>query len=416
MAEKTDIIVIGAGASGIMAAIGAAEVGARVTLLERNSAIGRKINATGNGRCNFTNEDGNNLGHYYAGNKEFVKGVLESFPVERILEFFESIGVVPCLEDEGKYFPLCGQASYVSEALERKLASLGVTVEKGVKVEDVKADNNGVTVRAEGKTYYGKGVVISAGGNAAPDTGSDGNGYGLASALGHRIVEPMPIIVQMKTKGGFYKSLSGLRVKANVTLEADGKAVRTEYGDLMFFDYGISGPPVFHISCEYAYIASRAKQIFCLLDIVPQINEADLERLLTCQSKVMSNSVEEMLAGIINKKLIRLVLESAGVAGNKPAGALLPKEIKQIASALKGIRVVPTGTKGWENAQATAGGVALEQVDPGTLRSRLNGRVAFCGEILDVQGDCGGYNLTWAWASGHLCGVKLAEAVCEGRK
>lgn len=407
--KNNKIIVIGAGASGLMAACTAAKNGSKVILLDGNESVGRKINATGNGRCNFTNEDADNIIHYHGGDKRFIESVLSRFDVKHILDFFESIGVEPNLEDEGKYFPLSGQACCVSELLERYAISLGVEIKLNERVINVKTDKNGVEVFTENSTFKAQNLIVACGGAAAPDTGSNGWGYEFAKSLGHTVVNPKAIIVQLKTKNGFYKSLSGLRTKAKVSLICNEKIVREEYGDLMFFDYGLSGPPVFQLSCNAAKLLETGKKVYCKIDLLPQYDFDTLMSKFSVRCKKLQCTAQDLLIGIVNRKLIKFVMQNSGIEPTKLTENFSEKDIKDIVTALKYSTVEVVGTKGWENAQATLGGVALDEVDSLTLRSKLNSRVSFCGEVLDVAGDCGGYNLTWAWASGFVCGKAAAE-------
>lgn len=407
--KNSEIIVIGAGASGLMAACIAAKKCGKVIVLDGNAIVGRKINATGNGRCNFTNVDADNISHYHGGDKKFIKSVLSRFDVKHILEFFESVGVEPNLEDDGKYFPLSGQASSVSELLERYAVSLGVEIKLNEKVTKVKTYTDKVEVFTENTVFKTQNLIVACGGMAAPDTGSNGWGYDFAKSLGHTVVTPKPIIVQLKTKDGFYKSLSGLRTKASVALICDGKTVREEYGDLMFFDYGLSGPPIFQLSCNAAYLIEKGKKLYCKIDLLPQYDFDTLTSKLSMRCKNLSCTAQDLLVGMINRKLIKLVMQNSGVEYTKQTENFTSNDIKKIVTALKSSIVEITGTKGWENAQATLGGIALNEIDSTTLRSKFSDRVLFCGEILDVAGDCGGYNLTWAWSSGFVCGETVTE-------
>ena len=411
MGAKKRIIIIGAGASGLMAAYSAAKAGASVLVIDSNPSAGRKINATGNGRCNFTNADADSLSHYYATDKDFVGGVLSRFSVCDILSLFESIGIEPHLEDEGKYFPLSGQASAVSELLYKHLCSLGVEFVFNTKVTSVKPSAKGVNVTAGDDVLSCDGVIIAGGGMASPETGSDGFCYTLAKQLGHNVTPTYPVIVQMKTKGGFYKSLSGLRIKANVTLECDHKQIRSEMGDLLFFDYGISGPPVFHVSVDAAEYIAKGKSVCCVIDLLPDYDLSLLKEKLLARVNSFEGTAEDLFVGMLHKKLTRLVLDSAKVPQTVQINSLNSVQINAIANAIKSNRVEIIGTKGWENAQATMGGVALDGVDKKTLASKKDKRIAFCGEVLDVVGDCGGYNLTWAWSSGFVAGKGMVESL-----
>lgn len=410
MSGKCDVIVIGAGASGMTAAIAAKNAGANVTVVERNSTAGRKIAATGNGRCNFTNADADDIAHYYSQNKAFVEGVLKRFTVTDMLELFDMLGATPNLEEDGKYFPLSGQASSVAELFERFLKKNGIDVLYGTKIKDIDLTNEKLKLITDSGDMWADRVIIATGGMACPDSGSDGNGYALAQKAGHKLTHIMPVIVQVKTKGGFYKRINGLRINASVGLEVDGKIIQKETGDVMFFDYGLSGSAIFKLSCKASYALDAGKSVFAVIDFVPQFETDALKKYIAHRCTVQDCSTGDMLVGFVNKKLIQLIVDESGIDIAKRADKLSEKEIASLCHVLKGLKAPITGTKGWENAQATAGGIELSDVDGKTLRSRLDERIGFCGEILDVVGDCGGYNLSWAWASGFVCGSNI---VCQ---
>ncbi len=403
-----NIIIIGAGAAGMMAAYSARQHGANVVLLEKNLIAGRKINATGNGRCNFTNTDAMNISHYHSKNTQVVKSILEQFSLNDILEHFELLGVMPRLEENGKYFPMSGQASSVSELFEKKLIELGVKIEYGISVKEIMCSKNGVKVYAGEKAFTADHLIIATGGMAAADTGSDGVGFELAAKLGHSIIPLLPVIVQMKTKNGFYKRLNGVRIDAAASLISDGKLIRKETGDVMFYDYGLSGPPIFQLSCNAAPIIATGKKVFVELDFLPLIDEAKLKNYISRVYKLSQNTTGEMLGGLVNRKLIDMILDRAGISSADSACNLNENDITAICNSLKNFSVEITGTKGWENAQSTYGGVVLDELDALTLVSKKNEKVSFCGEVLDVAGDCGGYNLTWAWSSGYVSGKHAA--------
>ncbi len=404
MYKKCRVIVIGAGASGVVAAIAAAKKGADVIILERNSCLGKKINATGNGRCNFTNVDALNSTHYIGGNDYFIKNVLSVIKLDNIIDFFDSIGVTPILEENGKYFPLSGQASSVSELLEREALNAGINIIYNEKVNKIKSSECGIDVATDNKTFYADKIIIATGGMAAPDTGSDGIGYELAKSQGHTIKRLMPAIVQIKTKDGFYKRMSGLRINAMASLFIEGQLFRTESGDVMFFDYGLSGPPIFQLSTFVSYAISEGKSVYVELDVVPSYSDEELKDYLIKRCKNCNYSIELMLVGFINKKLIQWVLDYAKLDMKVTASHFNNDDIVSLVNSLKHHKVEVSGTKGWENAQATAGGINLYEVDNATLKSKINPKISFCGEILDVVGECGGYNLTWAWISGFVAG------------
>ncbi len=420
---KKKIIVAGGGAAGMLAAISAAENGADVTLIEKNPVLGRKINATGNGRCNLTNAKAMDTCHYSGAEDSFISSVLSQFPVSEILSFFEGIGIETIEEENGKYFPICSQAAAVSELLERKVKSAGVKIILSSPIENIIPHKNTVTVRTASETFTADRIIIASGGLAAPETGSDGFGLDFAKKMGHTVKPLLPVIVQLKTKGGFYKRLEGLRVKAKVSLVIDGKIKGSVSGDLMFFEYGLSGPPIFTLSNKASEALANGSKVECIIDLLPQfspsdgnsepsvknLNDNDLTDYILKRASAMDCTAEEFLVGLVHKKLIKQVLDNCSLNPEMRTFGFDTKDALSLMKALRYWKVSITGTKGFENAQATLGGVSANELDPVTLKSKKNGCVAFAGEVVDVVGECGGYNLTWAWASGYAAGKHIAE-------
>lgn len=409
MNNECNVIVIGAGASGMMAALSAEKSGANVVIIERNVSAGKKLAATGNGRCNFTNSDADNMANYYSENKQAAGRVLSRLPVANILDMFDAMGITPNMEDAGKYFPLSGQASSVVEILERNLADAGVDIIYGTKVNAIDTTGKKLRVIAENSVFEADRVIIAAGGMASPDLGSDGSAYELAKSIGHTVTGLMPVIVQLKTKDGFYKRLNGLRINAEVSLIVEDRVVRKERGDVMFYDYGLSGSTVFRLSCQAAYALAAGKKVWISLNLAPVYTQKALNEYITSRCAGFGRTAEEMLVGFIHKKLIPLVVDASGTDKQKNTDKFGKREIDVLCRAVSDMRFAVTGTKGWENAQATAGGIPLDEVDIDTLRSKFDSRIGFCGEILDVAGECGGFNLTWAWASGFVCGSCITK-------
>lgn len=403
------VIIIGAGASGMWAAIAAKKAGADVTVIERNQAEGKKLSATGNGRCNFTNVNADNVQYYHSHNKAAVARVLSQFAVNDILNEFDALGITPSLEEDGKYFPLSGQASSVVDVLCRELKRNAVNIIYNTQVTDIDITNAKLTVITDNGSFAADKLIIATGGMAAPTSGSDGGAYSFAKKLGHTIVQPFPVIVQLKTKDGFYKRLNGLRINAEISLIVDGKYCRRELGDLMFYDYGLSGSTVFKLSCEAAYALSENKSVCVAINFAPGYTVNELKAYIAKRCTDCPYTAEEVLVGFVNKKLIQLLLEASSINKDALASELNEKQINALCRSISDMRFTVTGTKGWNNAQATAGGISLDEIDPLTLRSRFDERIGFCGEILDVAGECGGFNLTWAWASGHVCGSKILK-------
>ncbi len=386
---KADIAVIGGGASGIAAAIYASRTGADVVILEKNARIGRKILSTGNGRCNFTNI-GADIKNY---NSDFVSNALERFPPKAVIQFFEEIGLLAKTEDEGRVYPLCGQASAVLDVLRAELERLGVKVQTDFDVKDIKATENGFQVVSKsGEKCCAKRVIVATGGNAAPKTGSTGGGYWLLKKLGHTVTTLTPALVQIKTS----KSIQGVRAYGRVTLE-DGK---TDVGEIQFTGYGLSGIPVFGL----AKYAKPGDGIF--VDLLPDYDEQEVLEIL---KKRPSQKMETYLVGILNKALGQMLLKECEISPlSRESDSLTDSEIIRIVKTIKNWRFDITGVMPWDNAQVTSGGVELGEINPETMESRIVKNLYVTGELLDIDGDCGGYNLQWAWASGFVAGSEAA--------
>ncbi len=387
---KADIAVIGGGASGICAAIFAARAGADVIILEKNSRIGKKILSTGNGRCNFTNIDAD-IKNY---NSDFVSSALKRFSPTVVIQFFEEIGLIAKAEDEGRVYPLCGQASAVLDVLRAELERHGVRIQAEFDAKDIKVTDDGFEIiPKEGDACHAKRVIVATGGNAAPKTGSTGGGYWLLKKLGHTVTKLTPALVQIKTS----KGIQGVRAYGRVTLEGG----KTDIGEIQFTSYGLSGIPVFGL----AKYAKPGDGIF--VDLLPDFSEQEVFELL---KKRPLQTMETYLVGILNKALGQMLLKECDISPlSRSSDSLLDEEIKRIAKKIKCWRFDITGLMPWDNAQVTSGGVELCEVNSETMESRLVKNLYITGELLDIDGDCGGFNLQWAWASGFTAGSEAAR-------
>jgi len=387
------IAIIGGGASGMMAAITARENGAEVVVYESNDKIARKILSTGNGRCNFTNRYATQ-DKYNGRNTAFMKNAINKFWVDETLDFFERIGVIACEESDGKMYPYSRQASAVLDVLRFEAQRLGIEFRLKTKVQSVSKEGKRFLVLGE---YYDK-VIIATGGKAAPALGSDGLGYELSKSFGHTITKLYPTLVQIKTDLSDVKGLKGIKVQAKVSA-----GDKSDYGEVLFTDYGISGPPVFRIS---SFIKDK-KEIS--IDFMPDYTEEQVFNILKKRS-FRGLSAEKMLIGIVNRLVGINLLKYAGISPlTKPENELSDDELLSIVSALKSRKLRVVGTKEWDNAQVTAGGVNTDEVNSKTMESRLVKGLYFAGEILDIDGECGGYNLQWAWSSGYVAGQSAAR-------
>lgn len=403
------IIVAGGGASGLMASIAAARNGVQVVLLEKNDRVGKKLLATGNGRCNYTNED-MNIRHFHGNDKAFIEQALSIFGRDDTLEFFEKLGIVPASEDEGKVFPLSFQSSSVLDVLRYEAERLGVEIRTGTGIASVSKDICFNVHIKTGDLIKCDKLILATGGMAMPVSGSDGNGYPIARSFGHRISTPTPSLVQLKLKSDKLKAINGTKFVGKVSLWVNGRMVREEIGDILFTDYGISGPPILQLSRE-AVIALNGshKPILKISTISGRLAEELGTYISTRFQWMPEKKLEDALIGLMNKRLILPIIKELGLDREKLAGTVLETEAKAIAGILTEWSFEITGHNGWGQAQTTAGGILTSDIDPSTMESKIVPGLYFAGEVLDVDGDCGGYNLQWAWTSGFIAGSSASS-------
>ncbi len=405
MANKYDIAIVGGGAAGLAAAVFCARergTGNKIVLLEKQARVGKKLLATGNGTCNLTNRNAS-ADHYHGdGAAAFVTPALTAFSPKQCLDFFASIGILCSPREEGREYPLCQQAGAVLDCLRLELASLGVTERCDAAVTDIRKHGNGFTVSlSAGETIDARAVILSTGGAAAPSLGGCSDGYALATALGHRKTPLFPSIVQVRTDTSFIRAMKGLRQAATVTFTLDGQALCSHTDELLFTEYGISGPAVMEISRVVGdWERRRIGTMQARIDLLPTIEEPALLALLSARC-ALHRKAEDFLTGILHKRIGQTVCRAAGLSLDQTISSLSPAALRKLAHTIKCFTVDVTGTQGFGGAQVTAGGIALADVDPRTMMSRRISDLYFIGEVLDVDGDCGGYNLQWAWASAH---------------
>ncbi len=392
-----NIAVIGGGAAGMVCAIAASEnKNNAVTVYERGSRIGRKILATGNGRCNMTNLYAD-ISHYHGADTSFISYAADNFWVGETLDFFSALGILYKVEDEGKVYPYSDQASAVLDVLRQRLIRNGVGIVTGFEVKEVKKKDKKFEISDyNGRLAFSDIVVIATGGKAAPDLGSNGSGYNILSSFGHHISEVSPSLVQIKTAGDIPKKLKGIKVNAAVSMGG-----RTELGEVLFTDYGLSGPPVFSLSA-YLYDNKTVS-----LDIMNEYGVSDIEALI--KERILQNPdilLEDFLVGVLNKKVGQIIIKDSNISPlSRKASTLTEEEILTLAKRIKNWSFKVTGTMSWNNAQVTKGGAMTRDFDPRTMESKLVKGLYAAGEVLDIDGDCGGFNLQWAWSSGYLAGA-----------
>lgn len=406
-----DVVIIGGGASGMTAAITAKDFGLDVAIVEGTDRIGKKILTTGNGRCNITNSlISFPFENFHSANDGFFIKSLNKFSVEDTKAFFLNLGL-PIIElEKGKNYPQSLQASSVVDILKMALEEREIPVYNSYKVKSIHKSKGKFTLSTgneDSSVIKCKKLIMACGGKSAPKTGSDGSGYTLAKSLGHSIIEPNPAIVQLKLSHNKLKALSGIKFNGYAEVLCDGKSIRKEFGEILFTDYGISGPPILQISREASLGCFKGKEVKILVDMMPDKSLKELEDFLEGHFAVFScREVINSLIGVVNKKMIPILLREAGIDNlHKPCYELTWKEKKALINLMKSWEFKCVGTNGFQAAQVTTGGINTKEVDSETLQSKLVDNLYFCGELLDVDGDCGGFNLQWAWSSGFTAAL-----------
>lgn len=424
MTNCYDVIVAGGGAAGMMAAISAARMGAKTAILEHMDQAGKKLLVTGNGKCNFTNR-AQGVEYYRGQDPAFVLPVLEQFGLEETLAFFQEIGIFPREKRGGYYYPASEQASSVRQALLLELARLGVEIHYGIGIRSIQKRDSGIAQEpfssgtgqfcfdTKQGMYYSSSCIIATGGKAAKKTGSDGSGVPYIKGFGHTVLSFMPALVQLKGEQPFLKELAGIRADARLTLFVEDAPIACDRGEVQLTDFGVSGIPAFQVSRYAVYALKEQKKVCLSLDFAPELDynilldyfgkqkRRDQERWQACDANM---HLKDMLIGLLNKKLIPVILREAGLPEEILLKSCRQQELSKLIRTIKHFRVDITDSKGFDSAQVCAGGVSTGEINPSTMESRLVSGLYFAGEVVDIDGMCGGYNLQWAWSSGWVAG------------
>ena len=397
-----EILVIGGGASGMAAALRASRCGAEVTLLERQARLGRKLLATGNGRCNLTNTGAGSPARYHGADPAFAAPALRVWPPAAVLEFFSGLGLKTVTEYGGRVFPMSGHAGSVLDVLRLALDGAGVRTVTGAAVTGIRRERGGFSVAwAEGEARAGA-VIVACGGCAGAKLGGAMDGYRLLQSLGHSRTALRPALAPLLTAPEYPRALKGIRAEAVLRLLRDGEAQAQARGDVLFTENGLSGTAAFDLARA---ASAGGAGLTASLDFFPDDSmEALRAGLRTRRERWPALEANRVLTGTVHSRLGLMLCKAAGLGGGTPLGAVPDDALDRLAQQMKGFSLPVTGVAGFDAAQVTAGGVRTAEFDPETLQSRRVPGLYACGEVLDVDGDCGGYNLQWAWASGLLVG------------
>ncbi|MBI4725982.1 aminoacetone oxidase family FAD-binding enzyme [candidate division TA06 bacterium] len=401
---KKEIHIIGGGASGMIAAIAAARGGAKVRLWEKSRSLGRKLLATGNGRCNFANRD---LApkHFHTPVPTVADMVLSQFELKQTLEFFEGLGIEYYCDARGRYFPKSNEAPSVLLALEREMGNLGIEVNLHSEIVDIKKTKTGFLLHQRGQSHQAQAVILTCGGAAAPQLGGGEGGYQLARQLGHNVTPLRPALASLELEGNWYHKLQGIRLDMGLTVFEGSKKILQLIDEGLFTKYGLSGP----LALKSSRILGEGRKQ-CFLNFVPGQTSLEMLSVLVRRAKnISSRPAQEFFNGLLPQKIGQMLIRESKIDPGKDTAHLSETEIKKLASNITAWPAKVKAVRPFKEAQVTVGGVDLREVIPETLESKKIPGLYFAGEILDVDGDTGGYNLQWAWSSGQVAGKSAAS-------
>lgn len=403
------IVVIGGGASGLVSAIFSKTSKNEVIILERNNNCGKKVLITGNGKCNYWNSD-QNINHYHSTNFECLKELFTPKINNEVLNFFEKIGIVPKIKN-GYYYPTSNQATSIQTALILEAKLKGIIINNNEYVKNITKKSNKYYIETEKNNYVADKVIIATGSKAVPKTGSDGSGYDFAIKLGHSIIKPLPALVQLNGIGNYFKEWAGIKQDVKVTLIENNFKLREEYGEINLTDYGLSGICVMQLSDQVAKGLDCGKDETVEINFMPWIiNESDFIKWMDNRNKqVINRSVTELLDGVLNYKLVNLFIKKSKIKQDEKWENLSSNLKKILASYIICFKQKIISTNSFDKAQICSGGVPINEININTMESKISNNLYFVGEVLDVNGDCGGYNLGFAWISGIIAGKAISK-------
>ena len=391
-----DIVIIGAGPAGLTAAITIARKNKRVTIIEKNSKCGKKLLVTGGGKCNYFNED-QNINHYHTSSNVNLNEIINEKNLAKVKDFFDSLGIIPSINN-GYYYPCTKSAITIWNALTYEAKRLGVEIITDLEVIDITKEDTFI-IKTNRENIKAKKVIIASGGKAMPKTGSDGIGYEIANKFNHKIIEVKPSLTGLKGNENYFKKWSGIRTEATLSLYNDGKLIKKESGTLQLTDYGISGIVTFNIS-RYAKNNTIVK-----INFLPFIEESAYTWLKK-QAKKTNYPIREVLERVLNYKLVDIIIKKSNIKSNN-FKHLKEEEYKNLVYNLTNFEIKIIDKNSFEKAEVCQGGVSLDEINIKTLESKKVKNLYFIGEVLDIDGDCGGYNLTNCWINGLIVGENI---------
>ncbi len=401
-----DIAVVGGGAAGMVSAIFAAESGKRVILLEQGSKLGRKILISGNGRCNLTNLDADITEHYHSSDRDFIQGILKKFNLKATLSFFSNLGIELSEEKRGRLFPRSNQAQSIVDVLSDRMQKLNIEIHLNFLVSELSKEGINFQIQTKDKkSYLAKNVILASGGTTVEKVGGNRTGLDLASRLGHEITTLKPGLVPLKSSLKYLKRMKGVKTVAIVRVRGlKGKEWIVDHDDLFIADYGVSGFTILNLSARVVPMFTKGP-VDLLVNLFPNKNQNELYDALKLRWKRNPHrSLRVSFTGILNSKLIDVLLNEMGFDGQKIVSEIDDTECKRIAESLSNWCIPVSEPRGFDFAEVMIGGISTDEINPETLESYLCEGLFFCGEVIDVHGDLGGYNFQWAWSSGKVAG------------
>ena len=395
------VIIVGGGASGIIASIFASKNN-EVTVLERNSSPLKKLLLTGNGKCNYFNSN-QDISNYNSTNIDLVQSVITQNNLNNVLDFFDKIGIIPKIKN-GYYYPYSNQATSIKNALVNEAKRKNVNIITNTYVEQIIKENNKYKVITNNHTYIVDSLILATGSKSAPKTGSDGSGYELVTKLNHTLVKPLPALTALKGNEKYFKEWQGIRSDVKISLYENNNLIKQEEGEIQLTDYGISGICTFNLSRHANKLLDENRKTYVLINFLPML-EHDKLNWFEERNKLMKNrTIDELFDGILNYKLTNTILKILNINKENKYNDLTQSQKKELIQKITNFKLEITSSNSYDASQVCMGGVPLTEINTNTMESNINDNLYIVGELLDVDGECGGYNLTFAWITGMLAG------------